>query len=181
MYRGRTLQVEGMYRDRHYNWEECNAEECTGDGHYKWKECTGTDITSERNVQGQTLQVRGMYSGQRLHVRGIGDRHYKWEDSTGDRQTDITSKRKLQGTDARWRSHWWTLHHTVCWAAHKTLRSACLFLSENNLPIGCHLRIPCWNIPLLFYSIRWYIPYGIPNFIYLQTFWKYDDNQKWTI
>ena len=30
MYGGQTLQVEGMYRDGHYNWEECNAEECTG-------------------------------------------------------------------------------------------------------------------------------------------------------
>ena len=30
----------------------------------------GTDITSERNVQGRTLHMRGMYSGQRLHVRG---------------------------------------------------------------------------------------------------------------
>ena len=36
----------------------------------------GTYITSERNVQGQTLQVRGMYSGRRIHVRGIGDRHW---------------------------------------------------------------------------------------------------------
>ena len=114
-----------------------------------------------RNVQGRTLQVRGMFSGWRLHVKGIGDRHYKWEDSKGDRQTDITSgrnvqghtlqvrgkhsgewtditcerllqkmdvtsQRKLQWSDARWRWHRWTLHHTVCWAAHKTLRSACL-------------------------------------------------------
>ena len=32
---GLTLQLEGMYRDRHYNW----------------KECTGTDITSKFTVQ----------------------------------------------------------------------------------------------------------------------------------
>ena len=36
----------------------------------------GTDITSERNVQGRTLQVRGMYS-----VQG----------------TDTTSQRNVQG------------------------------------------------------------------------------------
>ena len=55
-----------------------------------------TDNTSNRNLQGQTLQlggmyrgrtlqVRGMYSGQGLHVRGIGE--------------DITSERIVQGTD----------------------------------------------------------------------------------
>ena len=36
-----------------------------------------TDITDERNVEGQTLQGKEIYSGQRLHVRGIGDRHCK--------------------------------------------------------------------------------------------------------
>ncbi len=54
-----------------------------------------TDITSGRNVQGHTLQVRGKYSGE-------------WTDITFERNVqkmDVTSKRKLQGTDARWRSH----------------------------------------------------------------------------
>ena len=37
-----------------------------------------------------------------------------WEKCTGD----------------RWKSHWWTLHHIVCWAAHKNLRSACLKLFQ---------------------------------------------------
>ena len=48
-----------------------------------------------RNVQGHTLQVRGKYSGE-------------WTDITCERniqKMDVTSKRKLQGTDARWRSH----------------------------------------------------------------------------
>ena len=71
-------------------------------------ECTGTDIASERivqetdkqtlrrrNVQGQTLQVRGKYSGE-------------WTDITCERnvqKVDVSSLRKLRGTDARWRSH----------------------------------------------------------------------------
>ena len=33
---------------------------------------------------------------------------------------DVTSNRKLQGTDARWRSHWWTLHHTALFAEQLT-------------------------------------------------------------
>ena len=48
-----------------------------------------------RNVQGHTLQVRGKYSGE-------------WTDITQERNVkkmDFTSKWKLQGTDARWRSH----------------------------------------------------------------------------
>ena len=81
--------------------------------------------------------MRGMYSGQKIHVRGIGerdfrivqgtdkqtlqvegkyrDKHYRWEESTVEsgqitcernvQKMEITSKRKLQGTDARWRSH----------------------------------------------------------------------------
>ena len=31
----------------------------------------GTDITGERNVEGQTLQVRGIYRGWTLHERGM--------------------------------------------------------------------------------------------------------------
>ncbi len=58
MYGGRTLQVEGMYRDGHYNKEECNA-----------KECTGTDITSERNVQ-WTENTCERNRGKRLQLRG---------------------------------------------------------------------------------------------------------------
>ena len=41
---------------------------------------------------------------------------------------DVTSKRELLGADARWRSHGWTLHHTVCWEAHKNLQSAAINL-----------------------------------------------------
>ena len=43
------------------------------------------DITSERNVQRRTLQLRGMYR----------DKHYKLEECTG---TDITSQRNVMGT-----------------------------------------------------------------------------------
>ena len=49
----------------------------------------GTDITSERNVQGHTLQVRGKYRGE-------------WTDITCEgnvQKMDVTSKRKLQGRD----------------------------------------------------------------------------------
>ena len=37
------------------------------------------------------------------------------------------------------RSHWWTLQYIVCWAAHKTLWSACFFKSSFNNP--CMYRI----------------------------------------
>ena len=50
---------------------------------------------SGRNVQGQILQVRGKYSGE-------------WTDITCEinlQKMDVKSKRKLQGIDARWRSH----------------------------------------------------------------------------
>ena len=146
---GRTLHLRGMYREWHYIWDEFNAEECTRDGHYKLKECTGTDITSERNVQysGQRLQVRGIRERHYKWEDSTGDRQtditsgqnvqqQRWEESTVEVESGqmweieienwiVTSKRKLQGTDARWRSLCWTLHHTVCWAAHKNLRSAC--------------------------------------------------------
>ena len=44
-----TLQVRGMYKDRHYKEEECNDDRCnkwkegTGDGHYKWEQCKGNE------------------------------------------------------------------------------------------------------------------------------------------
>ena len=47
------------------------------------------------NAQGHTLQVRGKYRGE-------------WEDIKFERngqKMDVTGKRKLQGSDARWRSH----------------------------------------------------------------------------
>ena len=54
------------------------------------------EITCERN-RGQTLQMRGKYRVQ-------ANRHYEWKECTGTYITGVTIKRKLQGTDARWRS-----------------------------------------------------------------------------
>ena len=70
------------------------------DRHYKRDECTGTYITGERNVQGQTLQVRYMYRERHYkgeectgtditigsNVKGHTSHHYNWEDCTGDGQ-----------------------------------------------------------------------------------------------
>ncbi len=50
---------------------------------------------SGKIVQGHTVLVRGKYSGE-------------WTDITFERNVqkmDATSKRKLQGSDVRWRSH----------------------------------------------------------------------------
>ena len=80
-----------------------------GDRHYKWEDSTGdrqTDITSGRNVQGHTLQVGGKYSGE-------------WTDIACERnlqKMDVASKRKLQGTDARWRSHCTDGHYITLFA-----------------------------------------------------------------
>ena len=56
-----------MYRDGHYKLEECTGTEITNKRNVMWRNVQGTDITSERKVQGQTLQLRGMYR----------DGHYK--------------------------------------------------------------------------------------------------------
>ena len=53
------------------------------------------DITSERNVQGWTLQLRGMYRDIDYKCEECtGDRHYMLVGSTG---TDTTSERNVQG------------------------------------------------------------------------------------
>ena len=67
----------------HYKWKECTGTDITIERNVMLRNVQGTDITSERNAQGQilqvkgmhrdrhrTLQVRGMYSGGRLLVRG---------------------------------------------------------------------------------------------------------------
>ena len=58
------------------------------------------------------------------------------------------------------RSHWWTLQYIgiVCWAAHKTLRSACFFckniililiVAELSFPTGCRDDRGHWGSALV--------------------------------
>ena len=59
----------------------------------------GTD--SVRNVQGRTLQMRGMYRDGQVEIQAVNKGMYR---------RVITSKRNVMGTDSERNVQGWTLH-----------------------------------------------------------------------
>ena len=73
---------------------------------------------SRRNVQGHTLQVRGEYSGEK--TGNTCERNVQ--------KMDFTSKRKFQGTDARWSTLMDITSH--CLLSSSQEPSKCLLFSK---------------------------------------------------
>ena len=61
-----TLQVRGMYKDRHYKGEECTRTDITRE-----RNVMMTDVTSERKVQGMDIKSESNVKGMNITLMDI--------------------------------------------------------------------------------------------------------------